>query len=175
VSGSTVCEVTAFKVARVLSEERAGGGGLRGEALVLDLPGRRVFVLLTISGEGFDLEPAVTRALSGGKRPANVDEYVAAVRSLGSWFGSAKADLPRVDWPLMVAFRDARDARSMERVNPAEIGVRRISLETTNDAITTGIDEKLPWLQAAEKFRYNGTPAGELYPLPAWDFRSGTK
>jgi hypothetical protein len=147
VSGSSVYEVTAHKTLRLTSEETAGGGGLRGEAVVVDLPNGPLFVLLKIPDARGRLASEATQALSGGKQLADIDEYVAAVRSLGSWFGGAEAELPRKYWPLMVRFRVIGDPKSVERVDPEAIGVRRIRLETTSDKVTDGIVERLGWLR----------------------------
>ena len=47
---------------------------------------------------------------------------------------------------MMVRFADINDPKSVERVDPKAVGVKRILLETTNDDVTTGIEKRLGWL-----------------------------
>lgn len=143
-TGSSVMEVTAFEKLKLTSEERSGGGGLRGEAVVVDLPDGPLFVLLTMRGGGEGLNVAATRALAPDAPLQPVRNYVATVGKLGSWLGGAKAELPRADWPLMVRFRDINDPTSVEKIDPETVGVKRMVVETTGDDVTTGIEDKFP-------------------------------
>jgi len=173
-TGSSVYEAMASKSPALTSQEHEGSGGLRGEAVVVDLPGGPLFVTLKMPVAGETLDGAATLALAPDTRRGDVDAYVAAVDRLGGTVG-AKAELPRKDWPLMVRFGDLGDPASAQEVNPDAIGVKRIVLETTGDAVTTGIEKWLAWLSAAENFHYNGTAYGDLYPLPVDAFRSGLR
>ena len=47
---------------------------------------------------------------------------------------------------MIVKFRDLNDPKSVEMVDPVAIGVKRIVIETTGDAVTAGIEERLGWL-----------------------------
>ncbi len=174
-SGSSVFEVSAYKVFKLLADERSGGGEFKGQAVVVGLPDGPLFVLLENGDSGDPLSVRVTKALSPGAPFNDVDDYVAAVRRLGGPLTHARAELPRKDWPEMVRFHDINDPKSVERVDPASAGVQRIRLETTKDEVTSGIEKDLPWLSAAENFRYSGTAYGDRYPLPSQAFRSGVK
>jgi hypothetical protein len=155
-TGSSVYEVTVEKLVALTSEERAGAAGLFGEALVVDLPNGPIFLLLKKDDNmGQPLDVEVTHALAPEAPLSPIDAYVAAVGNLGGWGASAKADLPRTDWPMMVRFRDLNDPKSVEKVDPAAIGVKRIALETTGDAVTTGIEKRLGWLGALERSSAN--------------------
>lgn len=146
-TGSSVMEVSAYKSLKLTSEEKRGGGGLRGEAVTVELPSGPMFVLLSkCSGCQPPLGEQVTRVLSPGAAIRNVDEYVAAVSKLGGV--SRKADLPRVDWPLMVRFRDPGDPKTVELASSEILSVKRIIVETTNDDVTTGIEKRLTWLRS---------------------------
>ena len=148
VTGSAVYEVLATKTRMVLlAEEKPGGSLLRGEALVLERSDGPVFVLLKRPDSGNSLAAAVTYALAPDLPQGGHENFWTAMGELGGWFGSAKAELPRADWPLMVRFRDINDPRSVERVDPAAVGVKRIVLETTSDEVTTGIEKRLGWLR----------------------------
>lgn len=148
-TGSSVYEVSAKKVLRLTSEERAGSGGTRGQALILDLPNGPVFVTLKMPVAGDDLGIRTTRALLPQTRSGDMDANLAAVSELGGWFAAYKAELPREDWPLMVRFEDINDPSTVERVEPGSIGIRRILLETTGDDVTMGIEKRLGWLREA--------------------------
>ena len=96
-TGSSVMEVTAYTKMKLTSEEHAGGGSFRGEAVVVDRADGPLFVLLKNDGAGQSLDSRVTSALSGESSFRTVDDYVAAVGKLVGMFGSAKAELPRAD------------------------------------------------------------------------------
>jgi len=149
VTGSSVYEVTAKKLVRLTSEERAGSGGTRGQALILDLPSGPVFVTLKMPVAGHHLGIRATKALLPATRSGDIDANLAAVDKLGSWFADYKAELPREDWPLMVRFGDINDPSSVERVEPGSRGIKRIFLETTSDDVSVGIEKKLAWLRDA--------------------------
>ncbi len=46
-------------------------------------------------------------------------------------------------WPFCVKFGDIDDAKTVKEVNPSSLGVRRITIEITDEDVTTGIEEKL--------------------------------
>jgi len=143
-SGSSVFEVIASKVFKLLPDERSGDSELKGQAVAVELPAGPLFALLKDDDAGQSLQYRVTKALSPGASFNSIDDYVATVRALSS--GDHSAELPRTDWPMMVRFRDLNDPASVERVNPDAVGVKRILLETTKDGVTTGIEKRLPWL-----------------------------
>jgi hypothetical protein len=144
-SGSSVLEITASKISKLLPEERSGAAGLKGEAVMVDLPDGPLFALLKNDDAGQPLDVRITQALSSGATFDGIDDYVAAVRALGS--GEHRAELPRADWPLMVRFKDLNDPKSVEKVDPAAVGVKRILLETTWNDVSTGIEKRLRWLK----------------------------
>jgi hypothetical protein len=145
-SGSSVMEGFASRIVVVDPRNLRGSGGLKGEAVVVDLSDGPVFVLLKVPVAGDGLDNVEKRALSPQMQRGNFEAYLDAVTRLGGWFNSAKAELPRKDWPMMVRLRDLRDPKSVERVDPDAIGVKRIMLETTGDVVTTGIEKRLGWL-----------------------------
>lgn len=61
-------------------------------------------------------------------------------------------------WPMLVYFRDIRDPKSVERVDPANasavlgpgVSIRRIIVQITHDPVTTGVVRRLPWLKSLE-------------------------
>jgi hypothetical protein len=63
-------------------------------------------------------------------------------------------DVPLERLPLLLRFRDLNDPTTAERVDPFDLAasfgsgikLQRASIEMTNDPVTTGIEQKLPWL-----------------------------
>ena len=63
-------------------------------------------------------------------------------------------DVPIGALPLLVRFRDLNDPATVERVDPFDLAasfgpgvkLQRATIEITNDPVTTGIEQKLPWL-----------------------------
>ena len=187
-TGSSVMEEGAYKKLKLTSEEHGGCGYTHGEAVVVDLPDGPVFALLTL-GDGQDsLGYVVTNALVPDMKRADIDAYVATVAKLGrSRSGSVKADLPRLrdrganfrdnlyetGWPVMVRFRDINVPKSVERLDPVKIGVKRIWAETTSDPVAKGIEKRLGWLDKMKGFRPDGnTWFDDLYPSDAMFLRA---
>lgn len=167
-TGSSVYEVSAHRSLKLTAHESSVGGGLKGEALPLDTPNGPIFVLLTLPDAKGPLGNAATVALAPEARSTDPADYLAAVSRLGGWFDSASAELPRESWPLMVRFRDLGDPTSVERVEPEAVGIRRIVVETTGDAVTTGIERRLGWLTRSLKgmdFQAEGIPLGNFRRL----------
>ncbi len=144
--GSSVMEVGAQKGSFSLGDKTGNGVGLAGEAVVVDLATGPIFVLLELPDARGPLASMVTVALVPDAREGDGSNFFKAVKRLGGWFGSASAELPRESWPMMVRFGNINDPKSVERVEPNQIGVRRIWLETTSEPVTTGIKLRLPWL-----------------------------
>jgi hypothetical protein len=76
-----------------------------------------------------------------------------------------KAHYPRTPaYPLLVTFGDLRDPKSVVAIDPDHldqqfgpgIKLRRITVQMTDDAVTTGIEKRLGWLSAL----YNGGMLG---------------
>jgi hypothetical protein len=145
-SGSSVMEVVAERQQQFAPEARPLVSGLKGEAVVVDTPSGPIFVLLTLPNSDQTYIQAVTFALAPNLREGGWEPFWKAMGRLGGWFGSAKADLPREDWPLMVRFRNLNDPKTVEKVDPDAIGVKRILLETTRDDVSAGIETRMPWL-----------------------------
>jgi hypothetical protein len=51
-----------------------------------------------------------------------------------------------VVWPMLVHFGDIDDPKTVRKVSPESIGVTRITIEVTDDPVTTGIEKRLEWL-----------------------------
>lgn len=169
VSGNAVYELRAEQNNDVvkLPEERMGGAIIKGEALVMETANGPVFVLLKSERDADDLIGALVRALAPDIPWNGQPNFFKAVERLEENTG-IKAELPREHWPMMVRFADINDPKSVEQVDPASIGVKRITVETTGDDVTTGIEKRLGWLGTSPKFsdkfeKYNGwIPENEI-------------
>lgn len=162
-AASAVREVTYTKQPP-LAAQRELSIGYRGEAIALDLGSRGTLFALLKEGRDSRSGPEwiVLRAFDfdGGGLPRPAEAGIEQVSRL-----SGKRDLPLDSLPLLVRFRDPSDLRTVEQINPFNIGERfgadtklvRATLEivatsTTfsssgmaGEPITTGIEQKLPW------------------------------
>jgi hypothetical protein len=162
-AASAVREVTYTKQPQLAGQHELSIG-YRGEAVALDLGSRgTLFALLTAGrDERSGPEWIVLRAFDfdGGSLPRPVELGVEQVARL-----SGKRELSLDSLPKLVRFRDPSDLRTVEQVNPFNIGERfgagtklvRATLDIvatstpfsfsgmTGEPITTGIERKLPW------------------------------
>lgn len=166
--GSSVYEVSASQDSFKLGDVSGNGVGLEGEATLVELPHDTLFILLALPKAGGPLESWATVALLPGATGGS-GGLVDAVRQLGSADSPVKAELPRKHWPMMVRFGDPTDPRTVEMVEPDLFGVSRLLLETTHDAVTTGIRDKLPWLSGPGKRLVNGGGASLTRESPVYE------
>lgn len=149
-SGSSVIEVTAQNQPRVTPES---GGVLTkayGEAVYVDLGDGRNLVALLASGPtaaGVDYpQHLVPRhfGLTGEER-----DLVQYSNLSGSWTLSAG------ELPTFVTFADTKDPGTARVQNPADlertfgarVRLRDVLVEMTNDQVTVGIEQRLPWIK----------------------------
>lgn len=160
-SGSSVIEVE-----QTMGRSAGSGFGaiimrrVRGEAVAVELPnGSTVFALLR-SDDDVDWASHVVANMApelGGEAWEESFDNVLLLE--------AESELPR-QWPavggledrsaypMLVTFADLDDPTSVERVNPDDLAatfgegfhLKRITVQLTNDPVTTGIDERLAWL-----------------------------
>ena len=143
-TGSSVYAVSARKLTPLTSQEAKRSAGARGEATIVDLPGGPVFVLMKMpdGSRHSDLGQMSMAVLD----PDYKNDWVeSAGRIAGSW-STRRGEVPRADRPLMVRFPDLGDPKSVEKVDPEAVGLKRIVIETIGDDVTTGIEKRLVWL-----------------------------
>lgn len=142
-TGSSVYEVWAEKQSTFITgKDRAMR--LKGEAVVIDRADGPLFALLRTAGANPDIDLAM--ASMAALDPAFHNDWVeSAGRIAGSW-SLLKGEIARKDWPMIVRFRDLADPKSVEQVDPAVAGVKRIMAETTAEPVTIGIEKRLGWL-----------------------------
>jgi hypothetical protein len=166
--GSTVAEVLFRDVS---IPERGTMHKLHGQALYLDLgPGARPLIALLTSQLHPTYRPVV---VIGGEAQRWLRDAGPSIRLMCSIYGIAPSadymdDVPRIarlrgphnitpeDLPDLVTFADINDPKSVIQVDPNNLqaalgpGVswNEITLESTDEPITTGIKAKLPWIPA---------------------------
>ncbi|MCE9521988.1 MAG: hypothetical protein K8S25_06085 [Alphaproteobacteria bacterium] len=145
-----------------------------GEAVAIDLKDRGfLFGLLErplVSTEGFQVGHLLDVL---AKFPENQrrlpDSLLSHVGSLQGEF-----ELREPDRPILVRFRDIRDPSTVELVDARRISAHygdraalmEVTISVTQDPVTTGLDERLPWLESAELAKPGRTFAGKLPPGP---------
>ena len=75
---------------------------------------------------------------------------------------------PTQAWPMFVTFSNPSDPRTVREVSPEVIGVDRITIEITDEDVTTGIEERLPF-----GGEYSAAWREWRSAMPFEDFRSG--
>lgn len=174
----------------------------KAEAAAVELPGGRMLFLLVKGQEGM-VDAYFPDLAVYGENGAN--DRVAHVRNIGNQVG-AKVTLPctpdavapflashkNVDdltlyCPMLVTFQDVNDPKSVQRVGPANfetifgLGVRlkRITVEVTDEPVTSGIQDRLGWLGEHPEPSLDPSHGPKDFSLPAslhhGDFRLGTK
>jgi hypothetical protein len=123
----------------------------------------------------------VTGLPNGPESKAVIDAFAAS---------NARVDIKPYTLPLLLRFRDLNDPSSIEVVDPNDLeaafgrGVRIIGarVEITNEPLTSGIKERLPWLKLGYREKYldtlsarpeDGDTAGQI--VIYGDFWSSTR
>ncbi len=118
-TGSGVIEVTYAKQSR-FAGQRPGMETSRGEAVVLDLgPRGTLFALLKADTDSRSTpETIILRAFNfpGGVLPGPIDVGLRQLERL-----SGKRELPLTSLPLLVRFREPKDPKTVERVDPLNV------------------------------------------------------
>lgn len=151
-TGSSVMETRQQGPQPLVPQElgSGGGGGVVGEAVAVDLGGGRVIFALLSGPEGRSIYAMVPRALNYPElkpplsrqfKPHEWQEAYDEAENVKPF-----AVLRREDYPMLVSFGDLGNPKSVEAVNADAVGVRRITLQVTDDPVTTGIEKRLGWL-----------------------------
>lgn len=175
-TGSSVIEVTAGEVGTTLGGANAEA---RGEAVAVDIaPGQTLFALLRGEHDPYDFaEQAMflVTPFERGDKEKGFGPLLEAVRANRKVNvvprmrqGWNNVDPPHSAYPMLVRFRDTRDPASVEQVNPDDLAtsfgpgvrLRRITVQLTDDPITTGIKKRLGWLSKHPEPRLQSIPAG---------------
>ncbi len=168
-TGSSVIEVTAGEVGTTL-----GGAAVqvRGQAVAVDLPGgKTLFALLRGDHAPYDFAGQAMFLVTPFERGDKQDgfgpllEAVRANRKVNvvprMRPGYFDVEPPFSAYPMLVQFHDIADPKTLERVDPDNlpasfgpgIRLRRITVQLTEEPVTTGITKRLPWLDHLQRFQ----------------------
>ena len=126
-----------------------------GEAVAVDLPdGRTLFALLRTNAHFEDMVGLSMTALD----PGFTSQYdvVGTAKRFEAMDGNGREALvDPANYPMLVTFRDIDDPASVELVDPDNLAasfgegvkLKRITVQITDDSVTTGIEKRLGWLK----------------------------
>lgn len=163
----------------------------KGEAVAVDLPGGKTLFALLRSDSDVEWAAQVMHLLAPqiqGETSQDSFDNVLMIKGKVE----VPRTFPRVAWiskrsayPMMVVFGDLTDPTSVTKVDPDDLaskfgeGVRlkRITVELTDDPVTTGIEQRLKWMSEYPEPSLKPGHDPRDYSLPAkllhGDFRRG--
>lgn len=172
-SGSSVIEVhTRVAGANAIPNPGQVFEKVKGQAVAVDLPNHQTLFALLRSDDSLDWSahvlPNCTKPIPPAEALKLADPFVERMRRTYALTGSH--DVPRwlphlpgpttsrppSGWPMMVRFKNLHDPKSVERVNPDNLttsfgpgyAVRRVTVEPTDEPVSTGIRTRLEWLSS---------------------------
>ena len=166
-TGSSVFEVGAGNKRKLTAEEGSRYLWERGEAVAVDLaPGKTLFALLKTNAHFGDIASLSMQALD----PTFTEHYdtvgtAARIKARDNVTSPAIVD-PAI-YPMLVTFGDIDDPTSVTLVDPDDLAatfgegyaLRRITLQITDEPVTTGIEKRVGWISGYR----NRTFAGNRY------------
>jgi hypothetical protein len=162
---------SGYSVIEVIKPWRRGSTS-RGQAVAVDLPrGQTLFVLLRSEQKGDwaddAMEPVWPSTQQTGDEEQDVTNLLSAAKEMG------RVPLPRIrklgrydemnHTPYFVRFKNIADPMSVEQVNPNNldkifgnnIKLKGLFVEITDEPVTSGIENRLGWLENIRKYRRN--------------------
>ncbi|MBX9660899.1 MAG: hypothetical protein K2X00_20275 [Nitrospiraceae bacterium] len=189
-SGSSVIEVGYAEKPEWAQSFGGNGFSARGEAVAVDVaPGKTLFALL-MSPNDYDFPWYQSRMIidalhlgAVAKPPIKIseDDYSIETHQLIGRL-HVKLDLPKTLYPLIVTFTDLREPKTVEAIKPDKfseklgsgVNLKRITVEVTDEPITTGIEKRLPWLMHSGGGMLDGSRINDSNrlsnQLSAWPF-----
>jgi hypothetical protein len=159
-TGSSVIEVKQALVRAGSSPaNQAVERRVRGEAVAVDLPGGKTLFALLRSENDPDWANRIYVLLEPEKKQDFEDALDDALEITGErtlprmW--PANVIMPRRSaYPMMVTFGDPADPTSVAEVDPDDLAatfgdgvkLKRITVELTDDLVTSGIEKRLGWI-----------------------------
>jgi hypothetical protein len=180
-TGSSVIEVATSKGSKyAISSPSALSYKVRGEAVTVDLSAHGLLFALLRSDESSDWAAGAFEAMAPS-RPINeqmkIDDVYGESRAralalkgpqvVPRWrkpFRSASKQ-PRSGYPMLVRFGDIADRKTVAKVDPDNLAaffgkgvkLRRITVERTEDAVTTGIAKRFKWWDNYRNKHFDGS------------------
>jgi hypothetical protein len=163
---------TGYSVIEVKWDKAGRGFNVRGEAIVVDLPGGQTLFVLLRSANSADWAAYLHQIVKLENSPEDQALYysrIAANRQVWTvprtkeYFGNKEV---RDNYPYFVRFRDINDPKSVEQVDPDNLAktfgqgvkLKSFTLKMADEPVTVGIEKRLGWLNeyARRGARLNG-------------------
>ena len=136
-----------------------------GEAVAVELPNGQTLFVVNRSDWGSLLTEAYNASIPESEWAKDMRTRVKRARQyrgiliVPAWTGQIANDPGRRVYPTLATFRDISDPATVEEVAYDDLAasfgpgysLRSITVEVTNDPITTGIQARLPWLEDLRK------------------------
>ena len=148
-TGSSVYEVGAGNKTRLTSEEGTRFVWTKGEAVAVDLDnGQTLFTLLKTGALQGDMASLSMSALDTAFKYDIVESAARIVNREGI---RSPAEVKQRDYPMLVTFKDLRDPKSVQQVDPDKLAssfgpgyaLKSITVQVTDEPVTTGIEKRL--------------------------------
>ena len=183
---STVRAVTQREVPTILdSSGWRVKRGFEGQAGILSINGRTYYALLTqpnnieyaVKAADYALLPHTPAAanniyidaLNGDSSSNSLDRWAASQRRMVKVRGPV--ELPRTrpnrdpyrgpptydNWPTLVTFGNPQDPATVREITPEQIGLAKITVEITDDDVSSGIENTFPWWEEFEHRHLDGS------------------
>lgn len=159
-TGSWVYEVSAWRTSDLVSGGKGSKWKLCGEALPVDMPnGQTLFALLKTTNP---LRDDLALMSMAAMDPSFQYEKFESVGKIASEDGVlSPAVVAPDDYPMLATFADKSNPASVELVEPGSlvahfglgVRLRGITVELTDNQVTSGIAERLGWLEAVGRER----------------------
>jgi hypothetical protein len=163
---------------------------VRGEAVAVDLPGGRTLFALLRSENDSDWASRMMQTLAPDIEGEPWEEVFDNVLLL-----EGEITLPRMfppvsnlgernAYPMLVTFADENDPTSVALVDPDDLAATfgegtalcRITIELTDEPVTSGIEERLPTPDGKGFFNWDGhSNPNEGFVVGIWDFAKGKR
>jgi hypothetical protein len=191
-SGSSVYQIDVAQRLQVTPESQVRKVALTGESVAVEIaPGRTLFTLLKTVSNNDSIFLMSLRSLQPNCRQTYGSAEECTIDAMVSRLSKAGPGKPFIvkpeNYPMMVRFGNLNDPSSVELVDPDDLaasfgeGVRlkRITVQLTDDPLTTGIEKRLGWLGQYPEPRLDNDFAPTTSPtlaqvLQHGDFRRGT-
>lgn len=156
-TGSSVIQVASSVASKLALSPGKVSNQIKGEAVTVNLPGGQVLVALlsrpnSVAGARYyAFEGILGRTWDGPK------DYIRQLNTLVKRHDLGV--LQPTAYPALLTLRDIRDPTTVSAVDPLNfeksfgkgIKLRKITVQITHDEITTGIEQRLPWLVAMSR------------------------
>jgi hypothetical protein len=178
-TGSGILEAQGLRTNNIDTGGQGSRTKLEGEAIAVDIaPGKTLFALLRMANGTSSDDNLAIMSMKAMDPAYNHDRKLSAQRIVSGDGIRSPADVAPADYPMLVTFGENNDPTSVTRVDPEGLGfsfgtgvrLKRIRVEVTDEAATSGIEKRLGWLPNV----YSMLRGTDFQPkdIPVGDFKS---